>query len=214
MLSSAMNLSLILLHYSSDAISSGTSMTSDWSLPYASDIPSLAAPAVTPPSPHKGKSLQGEESLSPTDDLPKLTPTISATRARSSPRTATPGKKYHSASARRNTPVPPEDLKAALDAAMDGLDAPGPWKCGFCSYSQRRPRLPDRLRHLHTHGSENSIVCCGVPVEHAAKNGILGNRWNHWDGSVRIGGCGKTFSRVDAYKRHLRAQEGRCVSAP
>ncbi|TFK79549.1 hypothetical protein K466DRAFT_505368, partial [Polyporus arcularius HHB13444] len=93
------------------------------------------------------------------------------------------------------------------------------WKCPHCPHVQHNRRGPDLRRHIATH-TKQQWVCCGVPLIDAKAlgvpfvDGVLANGlgvtiWV-FDGIVMVGGCRTTFSRRDAYGRHLKRETGRC----
>ncbi|KAI0693508.1 hypothetical protein C8T65DRAFT_585661, partial [Cerioporus squamosus] len=101
--------------------------------------------------------------------------------------------------------------------------APSPhnrWKCPHCPHVQRNRRSPDLRRHIATHTTQQ-WVCCGVPLLDAKEHGVplvdgvpaadgLGETVWQFEGTVMVGGCRRTFSRRDAYGRHLKREKGRC----
>lgn len=100
----------------------------------------------------------------------------------------------------------PEEIEAIVESGSPVCPVE---KCG---HVQRKFRAPEMKRHLKTHcrGLRGEmIVCCGVPMEHAAKYEIPPRLEPfNYNGMARLGGCLKTFSRSDAYVRHLK--KGRC----
>ncbi|RPD60258.1 hypothetical protein L226DRAFT_616775 [Lentinus tigrinus ALCF2SS1-7] len=96
-----------------------------------------------------------------------------------------------------------------------------PWKCPHCPFVQWNRRGPDFRRHVATHtGSraEKVYLCCGVPLIEAAEHGVPdevanGEVWEY-EGLFMVGGCRRTFSRKDAYLRHLNRQAGKCFGDP
>lgn len=90
------------------------------------------------------------------------------------------------------------------------------WKCPECSYVQRNHRKPELKRHIATHNPENALfVCCGVPLMEARSRGVpetvLANEEVfEFRGLHTVGGCWTTFSRRDAFMRHLRRERGKC----
>ncbi|RPD60283.1 hypothetical protein L226DRAFT_447114, partial [Lentinus tigrinus ALCF2SS1-7] len=90
-----------------------------------------------------------------------------------------------------------------------------PWKCPHCAYIQHNHRGPDLRRHIATH-SRQQWICCGLPLLEAAAAGVpdrvFADKNAVWTyaGEVMVGGCRWTFSRKDAFRRHLRKEEGRC----
>ncbi|RPD60260.1 hypothetical protein L226DRAFT_539713 [Lentinus tigrinus ALCF2SS1-7] len=96
------------------------------------------------------------------------------------------------------------------------------WKCPHCPHVQQNRRGPDLRRHIATHtrpAQTPQWVCCGVPVFEAVEHGVpeklvkAGEVWQ-FEGMFMVGGCKKTFSRRDAYRRHLKRETGRCFGDP
>ncbi|KAI0718721.1 hypothetical protein C8T65DRAFT_827400 [Cerioporus squamosus] len=91
------------------------------------------------------------------------------------------------------------------------------WQCPYCPYFQHNRRSPDMKRHLATHtrpADKVQWVCCGVPLLDAAAHGVpeklIQGELFEFEGVLMVGGCRKTFSRRDAYGRHLGREKGRC----
>ena len=127
---------------------------------------------------------------------------------------------------RRNVQVDPSAAKAIGDSAVSSSDneEENPWKCPYCSFVQKNKRGPDFRRHVATHIGDKTekkrFLCCGVPffdaAEHNVPQEILHNSgsMNELDGMLMVGGCRHTFTRKDAYIRHLGHQAGRCFGDP
>ncbi|RPD62602.1 hypothetical protein L227DRAFT_561955 [Lentinus tigrinus ALCF2SS1-6] len=78
--------------------------------------------------------------------------------------------------------------------------------CRVCNKHGVVRRLPDLKRHVLTHFGFRH-ACIGVPSgSQAPVEGALVIR-----GAVMEGGCGTTFSRDDAYKRHLNNPNNPCT---
>lgn len=85
------------------------------------------------------------------------------------------------------------------------------WKCPQCDHIQWNKRGPDFRRHQRTHTRADNptpFVCWGVLVEHAStsKRPIPADKRGiavEYEGVWRVGGCFTSFSRLDAFKRHL-----------
>ncbi|KAI0693542.1 hypothetical protein C8T65DRAFT_617082 [Cerioporus squamosus] len=92
------------------------------------------------------------------------------------------------------------------------------WKCPHCEFVQWNRRGPDFRRHIATHKGNTTkalYLCCGVPLHEAAEHGVPADILNQqpareFEGLWMVGGCRRTFSRKDAYLRHLAHQAGRC----
>ncbi|TFK89576.1 hypothetical protein K466DRAFT_545070 [Polyporus arcularius HHB13444] len=92
---------------------------------------------------------------------------------------------------------------------------PDAYKCPFCDHVQTNKRSPDMERHIRSHfrsAVKAQWVCCGVPIEDAAKHAVspTENRWT-FNGRVMVGGCHEDFSRMDALKRHWKNRNNTCV---
>ncbi|THH14001.1 hypothetical protein EW146_g6280 [Bondarzewia mesenterica] len=89
-------------------------------------------------------------------------------------------------------------------------------KCPHCDWVQLNGRQPDLNRHVATHERDLSPpkwVCRGVPLEHAAAYDVSPDAepTSYGEqGKFFVGGCGKTFSRRDALKRHLDNENIEC----
>ncbi|KAI0372341.1 hypothetical protein BV20DRAFT_940611, partial [Pilatotrama ljubarskyi] len=98
--------------------------------------------------------------------------------------------------------------------------------CPFCAQRQKCPN--DFERHVGTHcpegayllekaarsGRAGRIPCVGVPHYIAAQYGVANLTTVHTavvNGVQMVGGCGKTFSRRDAWLRHLRNPNVACL---
>ncbi|KAI0760665.1 hypothetical protein C8Q74DRAFT_1451539 [Fomes fomentarius] len=118
---------------------------------------------------------------------------------------------------RRNVQVSVPPSSASPPSSLRKGSVRNIWKCPHCPHVQRNKRKPDLKRHIATHtGSEDTtFVCCGVPVLAADKYGVPDKvldeqpPWE-FEGMLMVGGCRKTFSRKDAYGRHLKAMRGKC----
>jgi hypothetical protein len=87
------------------------------------------------------------------------------------------------------------------------------WSCMHCDYVQKNHRRPDLKRHIAGHYPSVANVCCGVPIEQAARYGIVDvSEAAEYQGELWIGGCWQVFSRRDALIRHLKNQKKKCVS--
>jgi hypothetical protein len=108
----------------------------------------------------------------------------------------------------------------ANDSSLDDPDIDsdatgGPMiKCEECGYAQSKRRMGDFRRHLKKHDAEHltRVICCGVPPTHSAVAHLhpghrLTLRW--YGGCPFYGGCGRSYSRMDALQRHLK--KSRCV---
>ncbi|KAI0766166.1 hypothetical protein BD413DRAFT_442299, partial [Trametes elegans] len=95
--------------------------------------------------------------------------------------------------------------------------------CGEFTPGQR---MGDFVRHEMTHmpkqNSDRGFRCYGLPSRDPAElaqmyPGLMAARINSGrmrpdvrvlDGVQMVGGCGRTFSRADALRRHLTSQDG------
>ncbi|KAJ3539919.1 hypothetical protein NM688_g6301 [Phlebia brevispora] len=100
------------------------------------------------------------------------------------------------------------------------MTQPTGFNCPHCGYIQLNRRRPDLRRHILTHYQRNlgpSWICCGVPVELADEYRVPSTvrpvAYSQMGKAHMVGGCGASFSRKDAYLRHLRGFKG-CVGDP
>lgn len=80
-------------------------------------------------------------------------------------------------------------------------------ECRKCGYLQSTKRMGDFRRHLKKHDADHlsRVVCCGVPPTHPAAASLRSGHLTHWyDGHPFYGGCGRSYSRMDALQRHLK----------
>lgn len=80
-------------------------------------------------------------------------------------------------------------------------------ECKQCGYLQVTKRMGDFRRHLKKHEAEHlsRVVCCGVPATHPAIASLRpGHRTHRYDDHTFYGGCGRSYSRMDALQRHLK----------
>ncbi|KAH9168467.1 hypothetical protein EDB89DRAFT_1837248, partial [Lactarius sanguifluus] len=78
--------------------------------------------------------------------------------------------------------------------------------CPVCGFPQSTQRKGDFHRHLRTHQDAKltRYVCCGLPADHpVAANLSPGHSVRLYKGCEFFGGCGKSYSRMDALQRHL-----------
>ncbi|KAF8488643.1 hypothetical protein F5888DRAFT_1203669 [Russula emetica] len=86
-------------------------------------------------------------------------------------------------------------------------------ECKECGYLQFTKRMGDFRRHLKKHEADHlsRVVCCGVPPTHPAAASLRQGHLTHWyDGHPFYGGCGRSYSRMDALQRHLK--KSGCIS--
>ena len=90
--------------------------------------------------------------------------------------------------------------------AASGTDKQYVLKCPVCGFPQSTQRKGDFLRHMRTHEDAKltRYVCCGIPAAHLAASGLSpGHSVRLYKGCAFYGGCGKSYSRMDALQRHL-----------
>lgn len=86
-------------------------------------------------------------------------------------------------------------------------------ECKQCGYLQLTKRMGDFRRHLKKHEEHHlsRVVCCGVPPTHPAAASLRPGHLTHrYDGHPFYGGCGRSYSRMDALQRHLK--KSGCIS--
>jgi hypothetical protein len=95
---------------------------------------------------------------------------------------------------------------AAVTAAISAAPSDGTLKCPVCGFLQSTQRKGDFLRHMKTHEDAKltRVVCCGIPATHpAAASVVPGRSVRQYKGNMFVGGCGRSYSRMDALQRHL-----------
>ena len=95
----------------------------------------------------------------------------------------------------------------------DGVKVEPEVECEKCGYLQLTKRMGDFRRHLKKHEADHlsRVVCCGVPPTHPAAASLRSGHLTHWyDGRPFYGGCGRSYSRMDALQRHLK--KSGCIS--
>ncbi|KAI0329286.1 hypothetical protein GY45DRAFT_883801 [Cubamyces sp. BRFM 1775] len=202
----------------SGALGFQTPMSQDGSMPLTPPS-TLTSPAPTPSHIETITSDFGSEPATspassayatpftppPTLDLASALSLLLSTQ----PPKTTPRRNTRVATARAH-PVP---------GPSSALFAADRWTCPHCGYIQANRRKPDLRRHIATHTTTaEDWVCCGVPLFDAEltkelppaalqKDPVI------YNGQLMVGGCNKSFSRPDALKRHLHANQGRCFGS-
>jgi hypothetical protein len=95
---------------------------------------------------------------------------------------------------------------AIAASAAFGTDKVGILKCCTCGFQQSTKRQADFYRHTSTHldAKLTRVVCCGIPAAHPAVADLgPGHSVRLYKGRKFFGGCGRSYSRMDALKRHL-----------
>lgn len=132
-----------------------------------------------------------------------------------SSRAASLGADYARARPAKRTRPAPQSRNVQTAALHVAPRASDPWACPHCPWVQHNKRTPDLKRHIRTHtrhAKPEQWVCCGVPLAQAAAFEVPPDA-AHMEhrGQVMVGGCGKTFSRRDALKRHLDNDNIQCA---
>ncbi|KAF7792594.1 hypothetical protein EIP86_003689 [Pleurotus ostreatoroseus] len=143
---------------------------------------------------------------------------LTRTRSRSSSPPSRPPSLLRRSS-QRHHPYLPKDENPVLARIEqfeenDRRTADG-FQCPHCPHYQQNRRRPDLRRHIAAHFQKMNQringpkwLCCGVPVSKAKGYGVTdvsSAKPLEFAGNLRmVGGCFKTFSRKDAYHRHLR----------
>ena len=102
---------------------------------------------------------------------------------------------------------------AAATTTSHGAKVEPEVECRKCGYLQLTKRMGDFRRHLKKHEADHlsRVVCCGVPPTHPAAVSLRPGHLTHWhDGHPFYGGCGRSYSRMDALQRHLK--KSGCIS--
>ena len=108
---------------------------------------------------------------------------------------------------------PDHVLTTAASTTSDGAEAEPGAECRKCGYLQLTKRMGDFRRHLKKHEADHlsRVICCGVPPTHPAAANLRPGHLTHWyDGHPFYGGCGRSYSRMDALQRHLK--KSGCIS--
>jgi hypothetical protein len=101
---------------------------------------------------------------------------------------------------------PSHAVGAASTGAASGTDEECVLKCPVCGFPQSTQRKGDFLRHMRTHEDAKltRYVCCGIHAAHPATATLRpGHSVHLYKGCAFYGGCGKSYSRMDALQRHL-----------
>jgi len=101
---------------------------------------------------------------------------------------------------------PSYTVAAASTSAASGIDEERVLECPVCGFPQSTQRKGDFQRHMRTHQDAKltRYVCCGVPAAHQATVGLSsGHSVRSYKGCEFYGGCGKSYSRMDALQRHF-----------
>ena len=78
-------------------------------------------------------------------------------------------------------------------------------ECDICGFRPTTLRKADLRRHekKHQDAKETRYVCCGIPATHPATAGLVPVCCVRWYKKRKfLGGCGKSYSRMDALQRH------------
>ena len=124
-------------------------------------------------------------------------------------RAVDPAKKVaRSKRAQSDKPRPSDALTAASTTRTPspGIKVDPVVECNQCGYLQLTKRMGDFRRHLKKHEQHLSrVICCGVPPTHPAAARLRPGHLTHWyDDQPFHGGCGRSYSRMDALQRHLK----------
>ncbi|KAI0349716.1 hypothetical protein OH77DRAFT_1431752 [Trametes cingulata] len=182
----------------------------------------LAAPPLLLQDFHMGAraSTQGDaqQSSSPIPASPEslyTTPSSSSRGSSAAPHRRS-GKKATSV-LRRNAVISP----SASPYPRSPISPTDNYTCPYCGHVPRNKLASQLRRHIKTHtrpadAEDQPWVCCGVPLVDAQAYAVPQALRVpvEYEGILVVGGCGKTFSRRDALRRHLRRRAGKCFGNP
>lgn len=157
---------------------------------------------------------QVEDNASAPSDLEHITPPAPSP-VRWTFRAVDPSPKTSASKRARGDKTQPsdEDPAPSTDASRDADDDADAWvTCKECGYVQSKRRMGDFRRHLKKHDAEHltRVICCGVPPTHPVAASLRPGHLTHWYGDRPFhGGCGRSYSRMDALQRHLKKSQ--CV---
>lgn len=188
---------------------------------------------------------ESEHDLSGDSPTPRLAPlrerpAYTRTRTQSAPSSSRPSPSFFSKALRtprRRTasfpsgssipPVRRMQVELILDAEGKVMypDADGS-RCSIpeCDYDAPNGRASEMQRHIETHFTHAYIarfgpdyVCCGRPLEDLGDEYASAAKWCAFTQCMMVRGCGRVFTRRDAYFRHLADRskiKGSCWGDP
>ncbi|KAH9979963.1 hypothetical protein BGW80DRAFT_1454507 [Lactifluus volemus] len=149
--------------------------------------------------------IQVENNASLRSSFERAPPAPSAAESRKV-RAVGPASKKVSKRAGRDKTRPSDSVTTTSSGTSTGTKVNSVLKCKDCGFSQSTQRKGDFKRHLKTHSDKasNRYVCCGIPVTHWKMASLLPEYTvRSYKGCDFYGGCGKSYSRMDALQRHL-----------
>ena len=177
----------------------------------------MSAPSATAPS--------RSSSEHPTFSVhPSVTPHVPTSSLASASVPATPAAYSVSAFPAQPHPQPkPPSPHSHQQQLQPQLQQQKTHRCPICDRTFGRDaelqRHAKRCDASHP-DARKTWACCGLPLAHptTARRIPQGVRdalpRRAWGGRIMVGGCGVTFTRKDAYQRHLNNREGVCWGEP
>ncbi|KAI0667711.1 hypothetical protein C8Q78DRAFT_1082008 [Trametes maxima] len=198
--------------------------------PEATPLAPVAIPEALPPrldiEPYFLPTISGsavttqEEPPSQRAFSPYPCPSFSSTELSSRPSSRASTASRELPSRRRTRPAQkPRNIQVPLKTYLAAMENNDGRICPICHRVQSRARPPDFNRHLLSHCAEAAAldgqhVCRGIPYS-LWKRKRIGNaedlQRSYVDGVLHVGGCGQSFSRPDARKRHVRNDNNKCI---
>jgi len=142
-------------------------------------LPSAPEHVSTPPRPAEGWTFR------PVDPSPKA---------------------LQSKRAARNVDTPPSDADTLASPSTSDSQVEPEMKCDICGYVPLKKRKGDLHRHQMKHEAAHlsRVVCCGVPYTFSLASRHPGHFARWYANRPFYGGCGRTYSRMDALQRHMK----------
>ncbi|KAH9953343.1 hypothetical protein BC827DRAFT_1273570 [Russula dissimulans] len=115
-------------------------------------------------------------------------------------------KTLRSKRAARNDDTPLSDVDTVASPSTPDAQVEPEMKCDVCGYVPLKKRKGDLHRHQMKHEAAHlsRVVCCGVPYTFSLASRHPGHLARWYANRPFYGGCGRTYSRMDALQRHMK----------